>query len=207
MTIMVGTPTYNTGASDHRSSTRWDDWYYDVLPTLDISGKKVAVFCTGDQKGYDENFCDAAGEMYDGFKAAGCTMLGFTSTDGYSYVKSKAERDGELIGMMLDQKSQKDLSEARAAAWVEQLTGEGFFDVGGNDKPDGGGNGDKDEEDGGLSGGALVGVILAVIAVPVLALSVYSHYQRVGIEAHGPLEEDQGTPYTQLLPTESGRVI
>ena len=27
---------------------------YDVLPSLDLSGKKVAVFCTGDQKGYEE---------------------------------------------------------------------------------------------------------------------------------------------------------
>ena len=52
--IMVGTPTYNTGADDHRSSTNWDDWMYEVLPNLDISGKSVAVFCTGDQKHYDE---------------------------------------------------------------------------------------------------------------------------------------------------------
>jgi flavodoxin len=52
--IMVGTPTYNTGDDDHRSSTNWDDWMYEVLPTLDISGMHVAVFCTGDQKHYDE---------------------------------------------------------------------------------------------------------------------------------------------------------
>jgi len=125
--IMVGTPTYNTGACDHRSETNWDDWLYEVLPTLAISGKRVAVFCTGDQKHYHENFCDAAGELYDKFEEAGCTMMGSTSTDGYSYSWSKAERDGKFIGQMFDEKSQQHLSEGRAKAWVEQLKSEGFF--------------------------------------------------------------------------------
>ena len=41
-------------------------------------------------------------------------MFGFTSTEGYSYTKSKAERDGRFIGQMFDQKNQADLSEDRA---------------------------------------------------------------------------------------------
>merc|ERR1712238_153640 len=131
--IMVGTPTYNTGADDHRSETNWDDWMYEVLPTLDLSGKKVAVFCTGDSKHYDEYFCDAAGELYDRFKEAGCDMFGPTSTDGYSYTSSKAERDGQFIGQMFDQKNQEDLSEERAQTWVEQLKDEGFFGAGTDD--------------------------------------------------------------------------
>jgi len=135
--IMVGSPTYNTGGADHRSETAWDDWLYDVLPTLDLGGKKVAVFCTGEQKHYDEYYCDVAGELYDKFEEAGCNLMGFTSTDGYSYTKSKAERDGQFIGQMFDQKSQADLTEERAKAWVEQLREEGFFEAeGGADTPD-----------------------------------------------------------------------
>jgi len=125
--IMVGTPTYNTSSVFYRSETNWDAWLYEVLPTLDISGKNVAVFCTGDQDHYDEYFCDAAGELYDRFAERGCNMFGFTSTDGYSYTKSKAVRNGQFIGQMFDQKNQADLSEERANAWVEQLQGEGFF--------------------------------------------------------------------------------
>ena len=59
--IIVGSPTYNTGETFKRSNTGWDDWLYDELPNIDISGKNVAVFCTGKQaygdnmeKGYPE---------------------------------------------------------------------------------------------------------------------------------------------------------
>ena len=41
-------------------------------------------------------------------------MFGFTSTDGYTYTKSKAEHDGQFIGQIFDQKNQEDLSENRA---------------------------------------------------------------------------------------------
>ena len=43
-------------------------------------------------------------------------MFGSTSTDGYSYTSSKAERDGQFIGQLFDQKNQEDLSEARAVS-------------------------------------------------------------------------------------------
>jgi len=204
--IMVGTPTYNTGAADHRSDTRWDDWMYDVLPTIDMKGKNVAVFCTGDQDTYSANYCDAAGELYDQFSNAGCNMVGFTSTAGYSNTKSKAERNGQFIGQMFDEDNQKAKSEERANAWVEQLRDEGFFEVGGTPKPGddkGGDRGDSNEESGGgLTGTALVVVIVVCILVPILLLGMYSHHNRIRFEKRAAqlLEEDRGTPYTQLLP-------
>merc|ERR1711957_682506 len=109
---------------------------------------------------------------------------------------------------MFDQRSQKDLSEGRANAWVEQLTAEGFFTVGGDEKPgdnknsgNGSGSGSDESGGGGLTGGALVGVILACTLLPVLALSAYNHYKRVQFEKHEESlsAEDQGTPYNQLL--------
>jgi len=132
--IIVGAPTYNTGEDDHRSRTEWDDWLYNVLPTIDVKGKNVAIFCTGKQEHYPEYYCDVAGELYDLFKAAGCNMFGFTDTDGYDFITSKAvrngtkaERNGMFVGKMFDQKTQGDLSQDRAVAWVEQLREEGFF--------------------------------------------------------------------------------
>jgi flavodoxin I len=80
--LIVGAPTWHTGADDQRSGTSWDDWLYDALPGLKLDGKKVAVFGVGDQEGYSSNFCDAAGELYDLFKEKGCTMYGTTSTEG-----------------------------------------------------------------------------------------------------------------------------
>ena len=125
--LIVGAPTWHTGADEQRSGTAWDDFLYDTLPNIDMEGKKVAVFGMGDQEGYGDNYCDAAGELYDLFEAKGCTMFGLTSTDGYNHVESKAERDGKFCGLMCDEDNQYDLSEDRAKAWVDQLKTEGFF--------------------------------------------------------------------------------
>merc|ERR1712003_418772 len=65
--LIVGAPTWHTGADEQRSGTAWDDWLYDTLPNLDLDGKKVAVFGVGDQQSYCDNYCDAAGELYDLF--------------------------------------------------------------------------------------------------------------------------------------------
>lgn len=48
--LIVGAPTWNTGADDHRSGTAWDDFLYETLPDMDLAGKKVAVYGVGDQQ-------------------------------------------------------------------------------------------------------------------------------------------------------------
>ena len=48
--LIIGAPTWNTGADEQRSGTNWDDFLYDTLPNLDVSGKKVAVFGCGDME-------------------------------------------------------------------------------------------------------------------------------------------------------------
>jgi flavodoxin I len=146
--ILVGAPTYNTGATDYRSNTDWDDWLYDELPNIDVRGKHVAIFGSGKPwypkynddgslksccSGYGDNFGDAMGELYDRFAEAGATMFGFipASNDfengGYNYTKSKFIRNDMFMGMMFDQKSQEELSPGRAQSWVAQLREEGFF--------------------------------------------------------------------------------
>merc|ERR1711935_1214360 len=74
--LIVGAPTWHTGADDQRSGTAWDDWLYDNLPNIDLDGKKVAIFGVGDQASYSENFCDAAGELYDCFTGKGAKVFG-----------------------------------------------------------------------------------------------------------------------------------
>jgi flavodoxin I len=126
--IIVGAPTWNTDAQNKRSGTDWDEWLYDTLPQLDLRGKKVAVFGLGDQESYSDYYCDAAGELYDLFVDKGATMYGFTSTEGYTYHSSKAERNDKFVGAMFDEDNQYEESEGRAKAWVEQLKSEGFME-------------------------------------------------------------------------------
>ena len=50
--LIIGAPTWNTGADKERTLTGWDQWLYNVLPTLDVKDKKVALFGVGDQSEY-----------------------------------------------------------------------------------------------------------------------------------------------------------
>jgi len=125
--LIVGAPTWNTNADEQRSGTSWDEWLYDTLPNLELTGKKVAIFGCGDQESYGDYFCDASGEMYDKFTEAGCKVYGMTSTDGYNHESSKADVDGKFVGLVCDEDNQYDQSEDRAKAWVAQLKDEGFF--------------------------------------------------------------------------------
>lgn len=51
-TLIVGAPTWHTGAETERSGTEWDTWLYETLPDIDVKGKNVAVFGCGDQMSY-----------------------------------------------------------------------------------------------------------------------------------------------------------
>eukprot|EP00548_Thalassiothrix_antarctica_P014126 CAMPEP_0194175214 /NCGR_PEP_ID=MMETSP0154-20130528/9290_1 /TAXON_ID=1049557 /ORGANISM="Thalassiothrix antarctica, Strain L6-D1" /LENGTH=218 /DNA_ID=CAMNT_0038888939 /DNA_START=102 /DNA_END=758 /DNA_ORIENTATION=- len=127
--LIVGAPTWNTGAERERSMTIWDQWLYTELPKLDLTGKRLAVFGAGDQVGYKYNYCDAVGEIYECFMERGAEgNYGKTSTDGYNYVESKAvDEDGKFLGVVFDQDNQSELSRDRAKAWVRQLKKEGFM--------------------------------------------------------------------------------
>jgi flavodoxin I len=137
--LIVGTPTWNTGADSQRSGTGWDDLYYKQLPSLqnELANKKVAVFGLGDQVSYSENYGDATGELYSVFANLGCNMVPYaaTSTDGYEHTASKSilpgNTDGSLFcGLLLDQINQEDYTDERITAWVMQLLSNGFAEQG-----------------------------------------------------------------------------
>ena len=56
--LICGAPTWHTGADSERSGTAWDEFLYGDLTSMDLKGKKVAIFGLGDQAGYGDNFCD-----------------------------------------------------------------------------------------------------------------------------------------------------
>ena len=124
--LIIGAPTWHTGADSERSGTAWDEFLYGDLTGLDLSGKKVAIFGMGDQSGYADNYCDAMDELASCFEKQGATIVGAWSTDGYEHEDSKSVRDDKFIGCAFDEDNQADLSEERAKAWVAQIKGEGI---------------------------------------------------------------------------------
>jgi flavodoxin I len=123
--LIVGTPTWNTGADEYRSGVAWDD-LIDEIKGLDFSGKTVAVFGTGDSAGYGDNFCDGIEEMYSTFKAAGATMVGMVDAGGYAHSESKSDQGGKFLGLPCDEDNESDQTADRVAAWVDQIKGEGM---------------------------------------------------------------------------------
>ncbi|KAJ8598516.1 hypothetical protein CTAYLR_001388 [Chrysophaeum taylorii] len=124
--MICGAPTWHTGADEQRSGTSWDDVLYGWMQEADLSGKTIAIFGVGDQGSYAENFCDAAGELYDVLTERGAKVIGFTSTDGYDHDDSKAIRDGMFCGLMCDEDNQYDLSAERASTWISKLKADGM---------------------------------------------------------------------------------
>ena len=98
----------------------WDE-FMPEFEDLKLKGKTFALYGLGDQKGYPENFGDAIGIMAEYIEKGGGKLIGFTSTDGYVYESSRAERDCEFIGLVLDQDNQARLSGNRIKEWVEKI--------------------------------------------------------------------------------------
>ena len=124
--VIIGAPTWHTGADSERSGTAWDDFLYGDLESIDLKGKKVAIFGLGDSGGYGDNFCDAMDELKSCFEARGAEIIGSVSTDGYEFEESKSVADGKFVGLACDEDNQPDLSEERVNAWIDQIKGEGM---------------------------------------------------------------------------------
>ena len=117
--IIIGCPTWDIGELQA-------DWqgYFDELDDVDFSGKKVAYFGTGDQIGYAENFQDAMGMLEEKISSLGGKTVGYWSTDGYEHEASKAEKNGQFVGLALDDDNQSELTESRIKEWVRKLKSE-----------------------------------------------------------------------------------
>ncbi|MBW4476334.1 MAG: flavodoxin FldA [Tolypothrix brevis GSE-NOS-MK-07-07A] len=114
--IIIGCPTWDVGELQ-------SDWegYFTQLDDIDFSGKKVAYFGTGDQRGYPENFQDAMGILSDKITERGGITVGYWSTDGYDFNESKALINGKFVGLALDEDNQSNLTDKRIKAWVVEL--------------------------------------------------------------------------------------
>ena len=114
--IIFGTSTWGIGDLQ-------DDFegFLSEISNADLNGKKVALFGLGDQYSYSDSFVDGIGEIYEALENKNCEVIGGISTDGYEYDASRAEKDGQLVGLALDIENQDDQTENRVADWVAEL--------------------------------------------------------------------------------------
>jgi len=114
--IIIGVPTWFDGELPNY----WDE-FVPAIEELDLTGKKIALFGLGDQKGYPENFLDGVGIMATILEARGASLTGYTSVEGYEFESSRAVRNDQFLGLAIDYENQGSMNKQRIAAWVDQL--------------------------------------------------------------------------------------
>lgn len=113
--LILGTSTWGSGEIE-------EDWldFLDGAEELSLKGKKIALFGCGDETMTD-TFCNGVGELYSRLKPTGAEFVGRYDTIGYSYARSAAEIDGEIVGLLLDEVNHPELTDLRLRGWTTQL--------------------------------------------------------------------------------------
>ena len=117
--IVIGSSTWNIGQLPSDWELRLDE-----LATLDLRGKYVALFGTGDRRGYPDTYLDALDTIARALTPTGCTLIGEWSTAGYVFTGSLALRGDNFVGLGLDEDNDPDLTAARVGLWCAQLANE-----------------------------------------------------------------------------------
>ena len=102
-----------------------DDWYgKEDFTGVDLAGKKVALFGTGDQNGFCDTFVDSIGILAEAAQKAGAVLIGKWSTAGYDFTNSAAVDGDSFVGLALDDDNQPELTDERIDKWTQQLISE-----------------------------------------------------------------------------------
>lgn len=114
--ILLGSSTWGFGELQ-------DSWseHLNIFDGLDLSGKKAAVFGTGDQNGFSDTFCDALAILAEKLENCGAQLVGATESSSYRHSGSLAEKDGMFCGLALDCDNEPEKTASRIAAWIEGL--------------------------------------------------------------------------------------
>lgn len=124
--LFLGVSTWNIGDMQ-------DDWadFLTQLESIDLAGKKVALFAMGDASGYPYNFLDAMGELWEFVKERGASLVGTWPSEGYEFDESRAMFDeNNFVGLGLDEDNEPDLTDDRIHDWLIQVMQELGFNVG-----------------------------------------------------------------------------
>ena len=117
--LVIGCPTWDTGELQ-------SDWECLLrrMGELQLNGKPVALFGSGDALCYPETYQDAMGILGAELRGRGARLIGNWPTAGYTFEASKAVEEDHFIGLALDVDDSWTLRRAKIAAWSCQLLAE-----------------------------------------------------------------------------------
>jgi flavodoxin I len=113
--LIFGTSTWGVGEMQ-------EDWekIIDKIEGVDLSGKKIALFSTGDQKEWADSFVNGMGALHHRL-AKKATFVGFTAIEDYFFEISLAVKNDQFVGLAIDNNHQAEQTLIRIKNWVEQL--------------------------------------------------------------------------------------
>lgn len=114
--LIFATSSWNRG----NVQKSWEN-FLKFLGNKDFGGKKVALIGVGDQNFFGKTFVDGMCVLYNYIKYNNIKLIGRTSTEGYDFEESRSVEKGKFIGLAIDDKNQKELTEERIINWVNQL--------------------------------------------------------------------------------------
>jgi flavodoxin I len=113
--LVLGTAAWGIG----EMHSDWENFIEELL-NADLADKKIAIYGLGDQLMYPESFVDGMGTIFCRLPYKQ-NVVGYTSTEGYKYYYSTAEKDGKFVGLAIDDDTQSELTAARVKEWTEQI--------------------------------------------------------------------------------------
>lgn len=123
--LILGTPSYGVGQMPGHSAgcleSNWEEFLATLPPGPCLAGKRVALFGLGAQERYAERFASSLRRLYEVCVERGAEIVGDWPLDGYVFEQSAAVKDGRFVGLVIDQRTQGMLTDARLDAWVAQV--------------------------------------------------------------------------------------
>ena len=87
----------------------------------DFSGKTVALFGAGDCSGHGYHFVGARCTLYEQFKTLGAKRGVSVSAEYFAFEASSAIREGQFVGLPLDEVNESEKTDQRIANWLNLL--------------------------------------------------------------------------------------
>ncbi len=114
--LILGTSTWGAGQLQDDFET-----FAERFLTMDLSQKNIALFGLGDQQTYPDTFCDGMGKLHELLSEKTTRFIGSWPADDYDFSESIAFKDGQFVGLPLDEDNEPDLTDGRITAWIRQL--------------------------------------------------------------------------------------
>lgn len=114
--LILGSSTWDNG-------TLQKDWqaFLPHLDSMDLHGKKIALFGLGDAYGFASRFVNGLRVLYDKVVERGGEVIGAWPTIGYDFFDTNAVIDGRFVGLVIDQENASDKTVERVSGWVALL--------------------------------------------------------------------------------------